>query len=370
MRVKKKILFLTNCPSPYRVDFFNQLGTQDGIELTVVFTQRPEGHKGREARWFGIDYSGFNAVFCSVRKKVIKGKVYYPEVLEWVKKDFDEIIFGGYADISFACAMIYLKRRHRSFSLEVDGGLIKQDSKLAFWIKHKLISCADRWISSGKATDDYLLHYGAKREKIVHYPFTSLSKHDFEMAADQIEHKQACRNRVGYVAGIYVLFVGQFIHRKGLDILLKAAVQLPRSINFVLIGGEPTEDMIGFCKANHLDNFIFPGFKSKSELVDYYAASDLFVLPTRNDVWGLVVNEAMAYGLPVITTDQCVAGVELVENGKNGYVVPVDDADAIAKAVTDLLTNHEAMQGGHSLNKIQEYSIENMVKAHIQMWEE
>ena len=61
-------------------------------------------------------------------------------------------------------------------------------------------------------------------------------------------------------------------------------------------------------------------FMTKKELADWYQAADLFVMPTREDVWGLVVNEAMAYGLPVISSDMCGAASEMVKNGYNGYI--------------------------------------------------
>lgn len=61
------------------------------------------------------------------------------------------------------------------------------------------------------------------------------------------------------------------------------------------------------------DNIVFVEFKTKEDLIDYYRAADLFVLPTREDIWGLVVNEAMAAGTPVITTTNCGAGMEILK---------------------------------------------------------
>ena len=57
--------------------------------------------------------------------------------------------------------------------------------------------------------------------------------------------------------------------------------------------------------------------------------ADIFVHPTETDVWGLVINEAMAHGLPIITTDGCVAGLELVKNNDNGFIIPVNNIDII-----------------------------------------
>ena len=76
--------------------------------------------------------------------------------------------------------------------------------------------------------------------------------------------------------------------------------------------GGDVQQIVGFdddeARENDLTNVHFVGFKTKEQLEDYYRAADLFVLPTREDIWGLVVAEAMAYGLGVITTNRCNAG--------------------------------------------------------------
>ena len=87
-----------------------------------------------------------------------------------------------------------------------------------------------------------------------------------------------------------------------------------------------------------------------------------------SDVWGLVINEAMAQGLPVITTDQCVAGLELVENGINGYIVPVSDNEALVTAINTVLGEDYRKMGQAALEKIRPYTMENMVKAHVEIF--
>ena len=92
------------------------------------------------------------------------------------------------------------------------------------------------------------------------------------------------------------------------------------------------------------------------------------MLPTKSDVWGLVINEAMAQGLPVVTTDGCVAGVELIENGVNGYIVPVDDNEALTEAIAKTLRGDYRQMGRQALETIRPYTIENMVKAHVEIF--
>lgn len=105
------------------------------------------------------------------------------------------------------------------------------------------------------------------------------------------------------------------------------------------------------------------GFIPQRHVCEYMKAADLFVLPTRYDIWGLVINEAMASGLPIITTTRCVAGVELIENGKNGYVIEPEDIGALSYAINVMAKeapNIQYAMGQYSLLKIHEYTIENM----------
>ena len=91
-------------------------------------------------------------------------------------------------------------------------------------------------------------------------------------------------------------------------------------------------------------------------------------MPTREDIWGLVINEAMACGLPVITTDKCIAGLELVENDKNGFIVPVDSPEITADRIKKCFENDNLSKfGEQSLKKIQSYTFENMAKRHLEI---
>lgn len=107
----------------------------------------------------------------------------------------------------------------------------------------------------------------------------------------------------------------------------------------------------------------------KEKLQVYYQAADLFVLPTREDIWGLVINEAMAAGLPVITTERCVAGVEMLDKE---FIVPVENEQMLAEKITSLLENEEKLlkAATDNLNRSREYTIENMAKEHLKIFYE
>lgn len=128
-----------------------------------------------------------------------------------------------------------------------------------------------------------------------------------------------------------------------------------------------TDSYLNLKKSLGLTNVYFLGFKTKEQLAEYFKAADLFVLPTREDIWGLVINEAMAHGLPVVTTKRCVAGVEMIDDEK--CLVDVEDIvglkDAMCRILDDdILSRQLAME---NLEKIKNYSIEKMAEVHAKI---
>ncbi len=354
-----KVLFITNYPSPYRVDFFNLLGQQ--VALTVSFTSRPEAQKHRAAEWFHTDYESFTPVFLKEKR----GRVFV-DIIPLIREGWDHIIIGGYSLPTYMLAIEYMRLRRIPFVIEADGALLRPEKKSMYLVKRHFIRSADAWFSSGRATTDYFLHYGAKKDRIVQYPFTSLWKSDIERAELlRKTGKSAVRSELGMSEKRIVLAVGQFISRKGFDILITAAAKLPRDYGVYIVGSQPTEQYLQLKDALKADNVHFMGFKKKEELNRCYLSADIFAMPTREDIWGLVVSEAMSFGLPVVSTDRCGAALELVEDGVNGRIVPVGDADALACALIELLNGDLPKMADEAAKAVAPYSIENMVRAHM-----
>ena len=362
----KRVLFLTNFASPYRVHFFDELGKF--MDVTVLYSDRVEDIKHRNADWFEKGEGGFQAVQLT-RVASVGDENLCLDVLPWLKKNFDAIVIGGYSSPTAVLAMAYLRMRRIPFWMEVDGGLIRQEGKLKYFIKKSLVCLANQWLSTGKHTTKYLMHYGAKEEKVCNYPFSSLYEQDILPEVISPEEKQALRRELGISEKNMVLAIGQFIHRKGFDVLLQAAKGINADTGIYIVGGEATEEYLKLREQLALEHVHFLGFQKKERLAQYYKAADMFVLPTREDIWGLVINEAMAYGLPTITTERCVAGLELIEDGVNGYVVPVEDAAALAEKIEAVLAGDLQRMGLASLRKIRPYTLENMAKTHVEIFE-
>lgn len=358
----KRVLFLTNIASPYRVHFYDELAKS--MDVTVLYTDRAEDTKDRSADWFVPGDGIYRPVPLQHRIARLQGESLCPDVIGWLKKPYDAIVICGYSSPTAMLAMLWLRMKKIPFYMEVDGGLIRQEGKGKFLFKKSLVRMADFWLSSGRHTTDFLLHYGAEKDRVYSYPFSSVLEKDILPAVPSAGEKQAAKDALGIPEKRMVLTVGQFIPRKGFDILMHAASALDKGVGIYIVGGEPTEAYRNLRETLGLENVHFVGFQKKEALARYYRAADLFVLPTREDIWGLVINEAMAFGLPVITTDRCVAGLELVEEGVNGGIVPVEDPDALSREIREVLASNLENMGKKSLEKIRPYTIENMAKVH------
>lgn len=388
-----KVLFLANIPSPYRVDFFNELGKL--CELTVTY----EGQTAidRNSAWGHAESLHYEEVYL---KGIRTGSDNFlcPGVISVIRRGWDRIIVGGYSTPTSMLAIEYMRLFRIKFCIQADGGFIKNDTGMKYRIKRHFISAGTWWLSTGRVTTDYLVHYGADQERCYEYPFTSVCNKDLllnstlkerinidaEADGNFISSKREQKKLLGIKEERMILSVGRFSfntwYRKGYDVLLKAAEGLrasnkaneDASIGIYIVGDEPTEEFLNWKERENLSNVHFIGFKGKEELSQYYRAADLFVLMTREDVWGLVINEAMAMGLPIITTNMCGAGLELVRKNENGFIIPVNDAEALVEKIRFFMDHPEKMEkfGKRSLEIISDYTIERMASRHIEILQE
>lgn len=362
-----KVLLLLNAPTPYRMDFCNELGKK--VDLTVLYERHDS--KDRVKEWHSrIKAQNFKEIFLKGIKNGME-TAFCPGVIKYLKKGhYDLIEVGGYSTPTGMLAITYLVKHNIPFILNTDGGKKKNDCKIKYLIKRHFISKPDYYLSTSKVTDDYLINYGANGSKIFRYPFSSLKKSDILNELISADDKKKIRQKLGINYNKVIISVGRFIPLKGFDVLMQSAVKYNDDVGVYIVGGNPTVEYIKMKEKLGLNNVHFIDFMSKEKLKEYYLAADIFILPTRNDIWGLVINEAMAHGLPVITTDNCVAGLELIEDGKNGYIVPVDDAEAIYQSSIKLLEKPELIKkmAINNLKKISEYTIENMAIRHYEIY--
>lgn len=366
---RPKVLFITNLPSPYRVAFFNELAKY--VDLTVVYDR--ESSSERDIRWTAEASSDYRQVFLNgIRVGVDKG--FSLKILSFLsKKKYDYIINAEAVSPSGVLAIGYCKLRHIPYFIEIDGGFHKDGKGFREHIKKFLYTGAIGYFSTSREADEYLRFYGADSARIHRYPFTSIAEKDLAVSPPTGNEKTFHRNQLGMTERHIVLSIGRFSYKagygKGYDILLDVASKSDRNVGFYIVGDEPTDEFIRAKEERELNNIHFVGFKTKDELSSYYRAADIFVLLSRGEAWGLVVNEAMANALPVIASNKVIAALELVRDGVNGFVVPSEDPDTAKTRIDEILFNLELMESmrQQALKTALDYTIEASSRAHLQV---
>ena len=355
-----KILFFSNIPSPYSVAYVNELGKL--ADVTAVYEDL--SYKDRDASWKSFEAPNAKLIILKGLSLGEGRKIsFYPFKLIW-KFRKSKIIISNPSTLCGILSIFFCKLLRIPFIIQSEGGLPKDGKGLKEHFKKFVMQGAALYLSGMTPERDYFLTYGASIEKIKQYPFASLYKRDFPAVLLNAKEKESLRNELGIKEKNVILFVGQFIYRKGIDVLLVALSRTHSEVGLYLVGGEVKQEYQNIIDKYGLKNIHFVNFIQLDVLKKYYMAASFFVLPTREDTWGLVVNEAMSYGLPVITTIQCVAGLELIEDGINGYLVPTDDPKALADKIDFLLENPNlrGTMASNNFEKIKDYNYENMAR--------
>jgi glycosyltransferase involved in cell wall biosynthesis len=225
------------------------------------------------------------------------------------------------------------------------NGAVRLAKTLAF---SHLLRRFDGFLYVGQRNREYLLHYGAPAPRLFFSPHC-VDNDAFAIASSGIRRPEGRRR---------VLFVGKLIGRKHPADLLHAVAQLrDKSLQIAFAGsGELESELRKIAAASSVDAD-FLGFVNQSELPAVYASADLLVLPSDSqETWGLVVNEAMACGIPAVVSDVVGCGPDLIEAGRTGATFPVGDTAALAAAIGNVLSLDPEQTRRHLAAKMAVYS--------------
>ena len=351
-----KVVWLTKSSFKYKMELLNRIGEK--VSLTVLFLEDKTEYRASDF------YSDLNGNYTLVELKNLKDADKYIQ-------EADIFVDSYYASKwGFHCTSVARKYKKHSI-IQADGGIaIKR-----FFLIEKAISYFmnrhEYILSSSHVTDKYFNYYIKKPKKTFHYHFSSLNQSDIEKNAKYYTQKEQFKKELNLDCFVF-LSVGQMIPRKGFDILLKAYAKsgLNDSTKLFMIGGKPYDELIQLKQELHLDNAIFMDAITKEELNKYYAASDAFVFTTREDIWGLVINEALSFGLPVISSDNCVVAEHFATDENAGMLIENENIDQFAEAMVKIyedyaLSNDESTK---ALSAIKKYTIENSANEIVSMF--
>ena len=356
-----KVLIVFNHPAPYKVKLFNEVCKF--VDLDVIFERKSASDRPKE--FYSENEYKFNVTFL---KKGAFGKENSntSELVKFIKlnhRNYDLIIMNGYSTITELRAISYMNKHNIPFTLYINGGVVKKENCLKKAFKTHIISSATTYLSPAEAANNYLTYYGAKKENIYVYPYSNFFQKEVLSKPLTIEEKQLIREKYNLPKGKIIVSAAQFIERKNNLQLLKTFKGLKETL--LLIGSGPQKEIYeSYIKENNMNNVIIFDFLDRKHLFEVLKSCDAFITLSKQDIYGHTTAEAMANGLPVISSNQVVSSLNLIKNDINGYIVNLDNEQEILDAI-DCVNNTMSQAAIDTAN---ENTIEKMAEAHKEIF--
>jgi len=365
--MKRRLTLITEIIAPYRVPVFNALAARDDIELHVIFLS----HTDTSLREWKVplDEIRFSyEVLPSFRRRIGKYNLLLNRGMKRAleRSRPDVVLCGGYSYVAAWQAGLWARKRRIPFLLWIESTAFDQRKRRApvEGLKRKFFGLCSGFVVPGRSSADYLREFDVPDTKIFHAP----------NAVDNVLFSAGSKEARGDAANVrtrlelpdrYFLYVGRLVEAKGVFELLDAYAKLEErarsDIGLVYVGdGNARSELEARASKLAPGTVRFGGFVQKEQLSLYYALADVLVFPTHSDTWGFVVNEAMACGLPVITTDVAGCASDLVKDGWNGLVVSVGNTTQLTDAMRYFILKNDlrSVMGERSLEQIAAFSPE------------
>jgi len=340
-----KVIIVTNIPNPYRIPLFNEIHRQllvHGIELKVIF-----GSESYSRRKFKLNFAecSFNYSFLDSGKYSLgdqeKTLFTYKGLIKALKAEQpDTVILSGF---SIAVTKVWLySLTHRISYCIWSGSVEKRGRNDSFLrrLQRKIVSSgAASFIAYGSLAAKYLQKLGIPERKI----YTAINTVDTTFFSTETA---SIRKVLIPETPKRFTYIGYLSPRKNIIKLLEVILEFSRERkDFILdvIGdGEDKPNLVEFVQKNGLNNYVrFHGFRQKAELPAFLAKSFGFLFQTGFDIWGLVLNEAMAAGLPCICSPNAGAAADLIKDGETGFIIDYDDRKSVISKMRWILDNPE-----------------------------
>lgn len=343
----KRVLYITSIEVPYRVRFFNELAKM--CNLTVLYERRKSSN--RETNWTStekikcdIDYlDGIN----------VKDEYGFSlRIISVIRKHWDAIIVGCYNSPVQIVAMFYMNYHNIPYIVNLDGEPFIGKGMKAL-IKKMILNGACGYLTAGLSAGESLKAAIGDSKPITPYYFSSLK--DEEIA------KNSCSDMK---RENFVLVVGQYFDYKGMDVAFRSAC-MDKSIRYKFVGMGKRTELFLQEMGDMPDNIEVIPFLQKKELEEEYRKCAMLVLPTRQECWGLVVNEAASFGTPIVSTWGSGAAVEFLGGAYSQYLAKPGDSEALLECIHLCINDANLNYSEYLKDKSKDYSIDRSVSAHL-----
>jgi glycosyltransferase involved in cell wall biosynthesis len=324
------VALLTEIPAPYRLPLFRALAREEGIELRVLYLARSDPRRSYE---FPAAEAGFEWEVLPGRGAVRGGRwlVFNRGVLSALRRlDPALLVVGGWNQPAYWQALAYARARRRPLVTWVES--TARDSRFSSPVgralRHAFVRGSAAFLVPGRAAAAYVRSLGVEEARIAVAP-NAVDPVRFGQRPGQAPASGRDRH-------VRLLYVGRLSREKGLDVLFRAVADM--AVQVAVVGTGPERKWV---ESEAPPNVVFLGQLDQEGVAAQYAEADVFVLPSRSEPWGMVLNEAAAAGLPLVATEAAGAAHDLIEDGVNGFRVPPGDPAALREALIRLTADPE-----------------------------
>jgi glycosyltransferase involved in cell wall biosynthesis len=363
--VTHKLVIVTEIIAPYRIPVFNALAQRPEIDLHVIFLSESDPAL-RQWLVYKEEIKFPYDVLPSWRQRFGKYNILLNRGMHSSLSRIqpDVVVCGGYNYPASWTAARWAKAHRVPFLLWTESTAfdLRRRYRVVEFIKKRFLKMCAAFVVPGKSSLHYLQDLGIPAERIATAP-NAVDTTLFSKLAEAARHSESQVRARHRLPARYFLYVGRLVKAKGVFDLLHAYSQLNpeirSSVGLVLVGDGSDRQQLVELAANITPGTIqIPGFAHREQLSEIYALADGFIFPTHSDPWGLVVNEAMACGLPVLATTVAGCTLDLVQDGWNGFVVPPRDPTRLAAAMENLAIDStlRTEMGRRSRERVESYS--------------
>jgi 1,2-diacylglycerol 3-alpha-glucosyltransferase len=363
--MKRRLVILTEIISPYRIPLFNTLAREIGVDLHVIFLAETDPSL-RQWQVYKKEIRFSYRVLSSWRKRVGKYNWLINLGLSTALKAADPelILCGGYNYLASWQALSWARDRGVSFVLWSESNLqdMRRGHALVELLKDEFLKRCSGFVVPGQSAREYL-HAHKRDDSLIFTAPNAVDNELFRTGAEAARQQSDHWRRTLGLPDRYFLFVGRFVPEKGVFDLLSAYAKLNASlreqVGLVYVGdGAALAELKEQAAAIAPGTIRFAGFVDRDRLATYYALAEMLILPTYSDPWGLVVNEAMACGLPIVVSRVAGCAADLVKENWNGWLISPGDAPALTSSLETMANDPDlrSSMGANSAQLISSYS--------------
>jgi glycosyltransferase involved in cell wall biosynthesis len=347
-----RIAIITNEPPPYRIPVFQRIGRMPGIVLQVIFCARREPN-----RQWDLPPMEFDHRFLRERITTVKGRYIHnnPDVIPALRRFAPDVVVSDGLNPTQLYAFAYAWLRRIPHVPLTDGTWQSEQglSRVHKLIRYFVYRRSSAFLSASDGGQRLFESYGVPAERCFR-SYLCTDNDAYARTPEPAEKK------------FDLIFAGRMVPEKAplfaLEVAEETARRLGRRVSILFAGAGSEEEKVRNAAAQKSGRVLahFHGFAKQGELPALYRSARLFLFPTLGDVWGVVANEACAAGLPVIVSPYAGVAGELVIDGENGFVCPLDNA-AWAERAARLLAAEDVRErySRRSLELVREYSFDN-----------